>query len=142
MSGFRASAIWPVDSSVFAEQGFVASGNISVNILSEPLSAKPDVTDEPWKSTTIAPESPASLHVPLEEICPLPKPKSSGRERRGRKAKEEAVLTSSPYKKRLEMAKEGEFSKGSKRQKTGRSKASTSKDIILEANEENWYCFL
>ena len=127
---------------MFAEQEFVASDNISVNILSEPLSAKPDLTAEPSKSATISPESPASPHVPLEKICPIPKPKSPGGEKRGRKAQEAAVLTSSPYKKRLEMGKEVECSKGKKRQKTGRSKASTSKDIVLEASEKDWYCFL
>ena len=59
-SGFRASGIWPVDRSVFAEQEFVASDNISVNILSEPLSEKSHLTDEPSKSATISPGSPCT----------------------------------------------------------------------------------
>ena len=45
-NGFSASGIWPVDRLVFAEQEFVASDNISVNIVSEPLSAKSDLTEK------------------------------------------------------------------------------------------------
>ncbi|KAB0803436.1 hypothetical protein PPYR_00406 [Photinus pyralis] len=101
----------------------------------------------------------SSLKVSIAEISPIPRPTKKHDTRIRKGAQKAAILTESPYKKELEL-KQKEKEKKEEKSRSNKQKAAAKKEkvnkniadkenvkpkqpvIIIETNEEDWYCSL
>jgi hypothetical protein len=127
--GFKTTGIWPVDRAVFSGYDFVASENLNCvqtpqEILNEPvkdLQQKCDTqevekeekgdgenqfTEENPQGMADSPKTNINVPVNVNEISPKPQPNSKQAARLTKGAQKVEILTSSPYKRKLEEVQE------------------------------------
>lgn len=123
INGFRVSGVWPADRTVFQDHEFMAAENLNqvtaetVNNNEDPVDNQleiswPDIPN-PDHSANEIPKSNSISHisdvrkklfVSVEALSPIPKPNPKSKKIGG--IQKATILTSSPYKTQLELAKE------------------------------------
>lgn len=121
INGFRVTGVWPVDRSVFKDCDFAAAENlIQLCMHTDPESSKkeannlisqPEISNLDHSATEMMADHDNSQHsaskklsVSIETLSPIPKPKSKSKS--GNVGQKASILTSSPYKRQLELLKE------------------------------------
>jgi hypothetical protein len=141
MNCFRAKGLWPVDRTVFSDHDFCNLNLSCDKAITEEVTYTYPTTSENLQETKIyftassvsSPPieasrnskigSPAELVLTSEKIGPVPEPTTEGEERQGKTVQEAIMLTSSVYKKALEMAKRKNTNTcGKDREKTAKRK--------------------
>lgn len=131
MSGFKATGIWPVDRNVFSDTDFIPAKTHSLTInrdtivdnqpIDRPICADqqemqveesaqenrhiPVVVTQQQQTTDMSVTSPRRLRVTVGEVSPLPQPTAKQGKRLKKGAQSAELLTSSPYKNRLQEVK-------------------------------------
>jgi hypothetical protein len=140
-NGFKATGIWPVDRAVFSEHDFVVSENLnseqtSQAILNEPAEGlqenmvtvegedddECEVTGENLQENLAdSTRSSRTVVVHVSAISPTPEPHSNHALRVTKEAQKAEVLTSSPYKRKLEKVQEKKVKKKQRNDRRNRN---------------------
>ena len=122
ISGFQSTGLYPLDTSVFDDSQFAASEHlrhdkeVNTDGVSKNSNSQDDNTGKNCNvelKDQVSEEPGPSAHVTIEKISPLPKKVENGSKKRKIQREQSEVITSTPYKKRVEEKSKGKANKPS-----------------------------